>query len=210
MAITSVQITNWTYYDQNNNIWQANVPKGLKSFHFYVNQKHAQRAQYGLSMSSLTLIENGFNINDEKLQFITSLPGIEKGQLRSIAAWTDRYMTIESVQENNLIIANPSFNNNIIGYDTFINPSVGFQSVYLENVLGILDSVNEYYLDEDASIVYYKPEDGVNMNDQYAVMPTLEVLLIVAGTYDEPVHDLTFQGFNYMHTTWSKSFLSFH
>ncbi|KAF5722399.1 xylanase A [Fusarium mundagurra] len=199
-----VQITDWTYYDQKNNIWKANVPKDSKSFHFYVNQKHGQRAQYSLSRSSLTLIENGFNINDESVQFLASLPGIENGQLRSRGSWTDRYMTIESVDGNNLIMANPSFNNNIIGFDTFTNPSVNFETIWLENVLGILDSVNEYYLDENASVVYYKPDDGVNMNDQYAVLPTLEVLLIVAGTYDEPVHDLTFQGFNYMHTTWNQ------
>ncbi|KAK0382653.1 hypothetical protein NLU13_9959 [Sarocladium strictum] len=198
-----VPITGWTYHDQGNNIWKANVPKGLKSFHFYVNQKHAQRAQYGLSRNSVTLTENGFYINDQTVHFLTSLPGIEKGQLRSRGSWTDRYITIDSVQGNNLVMANPSFNNNIIGYDTFINPS-GPNSLWLENVLGILDSVNEYYLDEEASVIYYKLDDGVDMNDQFAVLPTLEVLLIIAGTYDSPVHDLTFQGLNYMHTTWNQ------
>ncbi|RAO74160.1 uncharacterized protein BHQ10_010172 [Talaromyces amestolkiae] len=200
-----VPITGWSYYDQGANIWQAPIPKGAKSRHFYVNQQHAVRSSYNLSRSSLSLMEEGFNITDPSVQFLARAPGIEKAELRSRGSWTDRYIPIQSVVGTYLKMHNPAFNNNIIGYDTFISPSGTYGALWIQNLLSILNEVNEYYMDEDKSIIYYKPADGVDMNKQYCILPSLEVLLIVAGrSYENPVHDLTFQGLNYMHTTWNQ------
>lgn len=154
----------------------------------------------------MRLTSNGFAIANPDRQYLARLPGIEKGELRSRASFTDRYIPIESVNGNDLIMANPAFKNNIIGFDTFTVPAHE-GALWIANVLGLLDETNEYFLDEDASVVYYKP-DAADMSNQNVVLPRLEYLLALAGTYDAPVHDLTFQGFNYMHTTWSMSFLS--
>lgn len=72
----------------------------------------------------------------------------------------------------------------------------------MENVLAFLDEPNEYYLNSTTGTIYYMPPTGVDPNQQYLVLPRLEQLLVVSGSYDAPVHDVTFQGFNYMHTTW--------
>lgn len=43
-----------------------------------------------------------------------------------------------------------------------------------------------------------------NLNNMYLVLAQLETLLLVGGTYDEPIHNINFRRFSYMHTTWSK------
>ncbi|PIB00762.1 hypothetical protein CB0940_01219 [Cercospora beticola] len=195
-------VTAWSVHDAGKNIWKASVPQGSRSRHLYVNQKHATRARQQLARSDLRLTSNGFAIANPDRQYLARLPGIEKGELRSRASFTDRYIPIESVNGNDLIMANPAFKNNIIGFDTFTVPAHE-GALWLANVLDLLDETNEYFLDEDASVVYYKP-DAADMSNQNVVPPRLEYLLALAGTYDAPVHDLTFQGFNYMHTTWNQ------
>ncbi|KAF5534726.1 xylanase A [Fusarium phyllophilum] len=61
----------------------------------------------------------------------------------------------------------------------------------------------EYFLDSNAGNIYYKPEPGMKPSDHYSVLCRLEQLLRVAGTYSSPVRAITFQGFNFMHTTWN-------
>lgn len=201
-------VSGWTTYDSSKGIYQASVPSGSKSRHLFVNQKHAQRARVSISRSGLKLLNNGFQITNDKDQYITSLKGIETGELRTLNSFTNRYIPISSVIDMNhtLIMASPAFNNNIIGYDTVTDPDRD-NGCYIENVLTLLNAENEYFLDESNATVYYKPYNGLDINKQYIVLPRLEQLLILAGTYDNPIHDITFQGFNFMHTTWSKSSL---
>lgn len=120
-------------------------------------------------------------------------------------SFTDRYIPIDAVGTNNtLVMAQPAFQNNIIGYDTMIHPDVD-HGFFIENVLALLDEANEYYLNSSTGQIYYKPPNGTSINSMHLVLARLEQLLVVSGTYDSPVHDITFEGFNYMHTTWSKS-----
>ncbi|KAH7377393.1 hypothetical protein BKA66DRAFT_422224 [Pyrenochaeta sp. MPI-SDFR-AT-0127] len=196
-------ITTWSVHDAQKNIYTAQVPAGSQSRHFFVNQKHAQRARTQLQRSALRLTARGFDVTDNATQYITKLPGIKTGELRSINSFTDRYIPVAAVEGTELIMANPAFNNNIIGYDTVIKPDVP-GSLWMENVLDLLSDEGEYYLDESNSTIYYKPIGSGSMDNAYAVLPKLEQLIVVAGTYDNPVHDLVFQGFNYMHTTWNK------
>lgn len=97
----------------------------------------------------------------------------------------------------------PSFHLNNIGYDSSLEP-YGDWGFYIQNALAFLDEDNEFFLDSAKGRLYYKPPAGKNINSMYIVLGQLEQLLVLSGTYDKPVHDLTFKGFNYMHSTWSK------
>jgi hypothetical protein len=96
----------------------------------------------------------------------------------------------------------PAWNNNGIGYDTISRPDVS-HGFFVENALALLDEENEWYLNTTSETVYYKPPNGTDIRSMYLVLGRLEQLLVVGGTYDRPVHDVTFRGFNYMHSTWS-------
>jgi hypothetical protein len=170
----------------------------------FADQKHMTRARAQLSRSSVSYSDGAYSPLDDNARSLFATEGIEHGEIRGINSFTDRSTPIESRGDNGtLIMAQPAANNNAIGYDTIIKPDVehGF---YLENVLAFLDEENEYYINSTTGTVYFKPSDGTDPNNMYTVVPQLEQLLVVSGTYEEPVHDITFRGINYMHTTWSK------
>ena len=170
----------------------------------FADQKHMTRARMELSRSSVNYSEGVYSPLDDEARSLFATEGIEHGEIRGINSFTDRFTPIESRSDDGtLVMAQPAGNNNAIGYDTNVDPDIesGF---YLENVLAFLDEENEYYINSTTGTVYFKPADGADPNDMYTIVPRLEQLLVVSGTYEEPVHDITFRGLNYMHTTWSK------
>lgn len=198
-----IQIKNWSLYDSRRGIWTAKTPVGLQSRHFYVNQNHAQRARQALSRDALTVATNGYKISDDSsAHFLLTTKGIETGEIRGINSFTDRIIPIDHADGSTLVMASPAFENNIIGYDTIQGPFAD-KGFYVENVLAFLDEPGEYFLDAKAGKIYYKPQLGTKPSAEYLVLGKLEQLLVIAGTYDSPVHDITFQNLNYMHTTWN-------
>ncbi|KAK1971352.1 hypothetical protein LY78DRAFT_666087 [Colletotrichum sublineola] len=90
----------------------------------------------------------------------------------------------------------PSFHLNNIGYDSNIEP-YGDWGFYIENTLAFLDEENEFFLNSKKGRLYYKPAPGKNIYMMYMVLGKLEQLIVLSGTYDKPIHDLTFKDFNY-------------
>ena len=79
----------------------------------------------------------------------------------------------------------------------------GSDWLYFENALIFVDTPGEWYYDAATRELYYYPEDGVDPNTLEMVIPTLETLVEVQGTRDEPVEGLDFCGISFCHTTWS-------
>lgn len=83
------------------------------------------------------------------------------------------------------------------GYDHISKPNADF-GVWVQNALSLLTEGGQFYLDSKAGKVYYKPLNGENMATADVHLGVLETLLAVAGTYDNPVHDITFQGLSFV------------
>ncbi|KAF5559058.1 xylanase A [Fusarium mexicanum] len=198
-----IPLKSWTLQNATAGIWTAKVPRGLRSRHLYVDQKHAQRARQSLDRSALSVGTNGYDISsDSSASFLLTTKGIQTGEIRGINSFTDRYIPIDHVDGSTLVMASPAFQNNVMGWDT-VNKPFADNGFYVENVLAFLDEAGEYFLDSNAGKIYYMPDAGTKPSDHYIVLGKLEQLLIVAGTYSAPVSAITFQGFNYMHTTWN-------
>lgn len=129
--------------------------------------------------------------------WLMTTPGIAGAEVRFISSFTDRYAPIEAVGDRELIMAQYSWTNNIIGYDTIPDPNADF-GVWVQNALPLLAEGGEYYLDSDAGTVYYMPLAGQNMTTAQTHLGVLEALVAIGGTYDEPAHDLTFEGLNFV------------
>ncbi|KAK2755697.1 hypothetical protein FQN54_005847 [Arachnomyces sp. PD_36] len=198
------KITDWVEYDSGAGIYQAEVPAESESRHLFVDDKHAQRARSEIHRDWVTdSMAGGFAIVSSEADFLLSLEGIEGGEIRSIGSFTDRIMPVDSIgDDGTIVMEEPAWSNNVMGYDT-VFPTSGFGTLYIENVLALLDEDNEYYLDSSNSTLYYKPPSGTDPNDLEIYLPHLEQLLVFSGTYDEPVHDISFIGFNFRHTTWN-------
>lgn len=202
IARIRVPITNWKASKAGEGIYQAQAP-AFTTRHFYANQAHTQRARAQVQRSWVNQTNTGLQVVNDSAKYILTMSGLEHAEFHAHNSFTSRYNPVVGASNDTIIMAQPAWNNNIIGYDTFNQP-FNDHGLYVENALSLLTDPNEWYLDPESHIIYYMPPSGRDPNSMYLVLAKLETLLLVGGTYDKPVHDLTFRGFNYMHTTWSK------
>lgn len=197
-------VNGWTLYDRKKGIYSARVPVGFQTRHLFADQKHAQRARQAVNRTWFETFEDGYHIVDKQAEYLLTLPGLEQTEFSALNSFTHRFTLVDRAGTNKtLYMKQPSFHLNNIGYDSNFEP-YGDWGFYIQNALAFLDEENEYFLDSKEGRLYYKPPAGKDINKMHIVLGKLEQLLILYGTYDKPVHDLTFKGFNYMHSTWSK------
>ena len=71
---------------------------------------------------------------------------------------------------------------------------------FVENVFEELDAPGEWYLDDQAGILYYKPEPGVDPAGARVEAPLLAELVRFVGTQEAPVRHITLEGFRLTQT----------
>ncbi|MEO6520944.1 MAG: right-handed parallel beta-helix repeat-containing protein [Mucilaginibacter sp.] len=85
----------------------------------------------------------------------------------------------------------------------FISKKPGGNSAfYLINAIQFLDEPGEWYLDAKTRKVYYWPRKGENMTTVNIVAPSLETLVKVEGSIDNPVSYVYFKGISFKYATW--------
>jgi hypothetical protein len=77
---------------------------------------------------------------------------------------------------------------------------------FIENVFEELDAPGEWFLDEGAGVLYYMPEEGVDLAAASVEVPVLEHVVEVNGSQLKPVHHIGLSGFRIAHT--ASTFLS--
>jgi len=85
-----------------------------------------------------------------------------------------------------------------IGHGPATTASPG-KPIFLEHALSLLDEPNEWYLDRKTGTLHYAPVAGADPNELHIVAPVLHKLLVIAGTADAPVRNLTFHGIRFEH-----------
>ncbi len=73
---------------------------------------------------------------------------------------------------------------------------------YLTNAIELLDQPGEWFYDVYTRKLYYYPRPGEDMEKIQAVVPTLETLVRVEGTLDNPVKNISFENISFEYTTW--------
>lgn len=165
-------LTDWKPYDTTRGIWAASAPIGLHSRHFYANQRHAQRARQPLDRDWLFNTTDGYRIADSSADFLLTTPNLETGEIRSLGSFTDRYVHIKSVRDEEIVMVQPAWSNNIQGWDHILAPFAE-KGFFVENVSAFLDEADEYYLDSDKGMIYYIPPPHVQPPDMYLVLAQL-------------------------------------
>ncbi|KAG4292457.1 hypothetical protein FPRO06_13710 [Fusarium proliferatum] len=194
------KIIDWT--EGKNGIWSASVPKGTKSRNLYINGLAAQYARRRIhNRTDFEYTKIGMTWNSSDYDWIMNTPGIENGELRAINSFTDRVALIEKVSNRVLEMKKDIWANQLIGYDQIVEPFWD-GGVWIQNVKALLTDGGQFYLDRNESTVYYKPLEGEDMATVSAYLGIQEVLMVVGGTYKEPIHDLHFEGIAFKHSTW--------
>jgi len=84
----------------------------------------------------------------------------------------------------------------------WISKETGNSAFYLINAMQFLDEPGEWYLDIANHKIYYWPKANENMLTANVVAPSLETLVKIEGTIDNPVRNIYFKGISFQHTGW--------
>ena len=194
------QVTGWAIHDAGNNIYAASVPTGADSRQLYVDGALAPRAAISINRSDVSVTYAGMTIQNSALDYLASLPEQNRIEVESQDSFTDRYAPVQSISGTSITMQQPAWDNNNWGYDTLAKPFAGGQ-LFLENSYSFLQT-GQWYLDPQAGELYYKAPSGWNPASHDIELPHLTSLLQISGSYSNPVHNLTFQGLSFEHTTW--------
>ena len=194
------KITGWAVSDSDKNIWKASAPTTFATRQLFVDGKLAIRARLEVKRSDLSLSSTGFKFSSASLSSLNSLTHPERADLHAVGSFTDRYSPVQSIANGTATMVQPAWANNNWGYDT-IPSSFRASTVWIENAYELLDQAGEWYLDT-AGALYYKPLANQDMTKADVELPQLEVLVVVAGSYDQPAHDIAFRGLTFSYTSW--------
>ena len=79
---------------------------------------------------------------------------------------------------------------------------------FVDNIFEELDVAGEWFLDEEKRLLYYYPEEGVDLSHAVFEVPTVKDLIQIKGGSEKPVQYIAFQGFNFSQssTTFMQSY----
>ena len=210
-------ITGWTVSDVTNNIYSASA--GATAFRqLYINGAKAIRAR------SPNLGANGeanFNRLSDwdktahnvqlSASYVANWANLSQVEMHLMTAWADNTLRIASISTtgSTATVKFQSVEDAIL----FVRPNPRLDQMgwgagrvfYFENALEFLDQPGEWYLDESANTVYYKPRTGEDMATAVVVAPMVETIVSITGTSpSNSVGYLWFQGLTFAHSTYMR------
>lgn len=196
-------ITGWHMWNKERNIYVADVPRGLNSRQLWINDHLASIASIELKRSDWTFTRSGMQLRAGAVNPLKDLQHATRLELRATGFFTERIAPIEHVADDELIMRQPAWDNNLWGYDTVEKPfHPELSHLYLANALELISQPGQWYLDPAQGKLYVCPPNGVDINRADVEMQRLDVLVSISGTLDEPVHDLSFRGIRFSYSSW--------
>jgi len=196
-------VPDWRLADATRNVWVASIPRGADPRQLWVNNRLAERAQIEAPRGAFAFREWGMEIVAPGWLFLADLPDQPRLEVENTAWFTHRHAVVEHIAGNRIVMKQPGWHNNIIGYDTFARPVSGDNArMFFVNSLAFLRAGGQWFADPAAGRLYYKPRDGEDMRSSEVILPRLPLLVAIAGDYDHPVTDLHFRGLSFQHTSW--------
>ncbi|HTM82925.1 right-handed parallel beta-helix repeat-containing protein [Asticcacaulis sp.] len=198
-----VRIQGWTRADVDRDIWVADMPRGMDPRQIWVNEKLSRRAAVIAPRNAFEFYDWGLKIVDPAWRFLADLPDQSRLEVENLGWFTDRHATIQRIEGDRIVMQQPGWRNNIVGYDTLARP-VSPENARLEfvNSLAFLRTEGEWFADPNAGKIYYKPRKGEDMASADVEAPHLEWLMSISGAYERPIVDLEFTGLSFQHTSW--------
>ena len=117
--------------------------------------------------------------------------------------WTSNILPVQEIKKEDgvtkVVMKAEPFKNSAIKLNC--NPN---KPNMIQNAFELLDETNEWYFDRERNKIYYIPEKGVDPNNLYIVLPTLEKLVEVKGEGTDKVYGLGFQDIGFKYTSFMR------
>ena len=197
------RVEGWRPADAPRDIWVADIPRGADPRQLWVNDRLAHRAAVEAPRSAFTFHDWGIRIVDPAWRFLADLPDQARLEVENTGFFTDRRARVESIRGDRIVLAQPGWRNNLIGYDTFARPVSGARAhFFIANALAFVRDEGDWWADPARGKLYYKPRAGEAMSASRVILPQLETLVSIAGAAGRPIQDLQFAGIGFSHTSW--------
>jgi len=185
-----VPVTGWTLHDAGKNIWKSTVGTGLVTRDFAINGKKAIKARTSGDFPS------GYSVGSSSITAPSALGVGSWGNKNKVEAvsWTDSHFyscRASGISGNTITMVNPCWGE---VHNTSDQP---FDSVgYLANAYELLDAEGEWYDDETAGVLYYKPRTGETLTSS-TVGYAGGLTTVISGT---SVSNVQFSGLTFAHS----------
>jgi hypothetical protein len=195
------RITNFEVADAARGIYRASVPSGIRSRQLWVNGQRAQRARsadnMGLYFSSDAATVRGFTDDNSRMVGFANQNRIE---LVGTLDWRAYRCPVESITGTAVRLQDPCWQ---LSQDIGDRGWWNFKEViWVENAYELLDEPGEFYLDETALLLYYKPRAGEDLTTAEVIVPVLERLMHGQGSAASKLRDVEIRGLTFAHGTW--------
>lgn len=147
-------------------------------------------------------------INKNEFQEFNNL---EKVELHVLTAWVENILRIKSarVDENQVTIRVQDNESKLIF--NRLHPNIdGYSHVgthdfvyYIENAYELIDTDNEWYLDESMNTLYFKAPSDMDMSTANVIAPRLETLVSVNTGDNSKINNLIFDNITFEYSTWN-------
>jgi len=184
-------------------VMKANVPADVKIIdQLFVNGKRQHMARFP-NFDARAKFFGGTSGDAISAQHAKSWNNPAGGYMHALhsSMWGSKHYRIVDVDSDGKIKFQGGWQENRGGgWDQFYRGGYHKNYLFVENILDELDAEAEWYFDEKDRILYLKPEAGTNLNKAEIIAAGLTELIVVKGSTDKPVKNITFKGITFRHT----------
>lgn len=195
-----VPVSGWVLHDPASRLFRATVPQVDEVRQVCIDGRLGERPWRVLDRDTVTVTHDGLLLHGPAPEWFAALEAADRAEVVCIASFTHRYAPVARVEPGRLVMQQPAWQNNNWGWDTLADP-VEQGELRIVNVLGLIEP-GQWYFDPRERALFYRAAEGDHPGDHEFVVPALDCLLQIAGTLDDPVHDLELCGLTFAHTSW--------
>ena len=195
-----VPVSGWTLHDEGTRVFRARVPGVAQTRQVSIDGRLAERSSMAIDRDQVTVTDEGLTIRDPALARLADLGSHDRLEVECVASFTHRYAPVARVERDRIVMQQPAWRNNNWGWDTVADPVEG-GALRLVNAYELL-APGQWYLDPAGAVLFYRAAEGDHPDAHRFVVPRLDSLLQIAGTLDDPVHDVQVRGIRFAHTSW--------
>lgn len=204
-----IELTNWTLYDKDKNIYQSKVPEGIYR-QLYIDGKRAVRARTPNRMSEITFGPY-FRLNatgkrellvaEDYWLSVAELKNLNQVELVIGSHWYHQRIQIGNFRmtKDGIVVTPLNPKGKITKPIEFYNNS----TFYFENDISFLDSDKEWYHNTKEQRIYLVVDPSTDLNRVKIMIPLTDTLLSVYGTPERKIENLEFQGVVFEYTSWN-------
>lgn len=204
-----IELTNWTLYNKEKNIYQSKVPKGIYR-QLYINGKRAVRARSPNKTSDTTFgpyiranptEQRELKISKDDWNAVAGIKDISEVELVVVSHWyQQRILVAKHRTTDTYVVVTPVNSDKVMTKPINFYDNSGF---FFENSLHFVDEAGEWYHDRKTNQIFISMPVNTVPDNMSVVIPRTEVLLNVAGTVGNKVKNLEFLGITFETTAWN-------